>query len=196
MYIDISEHIERLSKEAEAFTIKARALSAELKEKANRIETQLPNNVSSPDRYKRTIYMLETILKHYRFAQLDSDTHYDFIDPKHNWRDTMFASAYNSGDDVSQTLRSLIDEHYQDIIKIFTYLTYNTGSLDDDNVDIFINRIVKATWPVLFNGDLYRNDSNNYRFVNIPVHELQLYRVLKLKKTDQPKLVSLLHTSY
>lgn len=188
MYIDISEHIERLSKEAQAFTIKARVLSAELEEKADHISAMMStSNTASPDRYKRTIYMLETILKHYRFAQLDDRTHYDFIDHKHNWRDTMFASAYDSGDDVSQTLRSLIDEHYQDIIKIFTYLTYNTGSLDDDNVDIFINRIVKATWPVLFNGDLYRNDSNNYRFVNIPVHELQLYRVLKLKKNRPTK---------
>lgn len=175
MYIDISEHIELLSKEAQ----NVRSFISELEEKANRIETQLPNNFSSPDRYKRTIYMLETILKHYRFTQLDNKTHYDFINDKHSWRDTMFASAYDSGDDVSQTLRSLIRTHYQDIIKIFTYLTYNTGSLDDDNVDIFINRIVKATWPVLFNGDLYRDASNNYRFVNIPVHKLQLYRVLK-----------------
>lgn len=180
MYIDISEHIERLSKEAQAFTIKARALSAELEEKADHISAMMStSNTASPDRYKRTIYMLETILKHYRFAQLDDRTHYDFIDNKHSWRDTMFASAYNSGDEISQTLKSLITEHYQDIIKIFTYLTYNTGSLDDDNVNIFVSRIVKATWPILFNGDLYRNDANNYVFVNIPVRELQLYRALK-----------------
>ena len=173
MYIDISEHIELLSKEAQ----KVRALISKLEEKGNRIESQLPNNIPSPDRYKRTIYMLERILKHYRFAQVDSNTRYDFIDDKHSWRDTMFASAYESDDEVIQTLKSLIDEHYQDIIKIFTYLTYNTESLDEDNVDMFVSNIVKATWPVLFNGDLYRDTSNNYRFVNIPVHELQLYRV-------------------
>lgn len=175
MYIDISEHIELLSKE----TQKVRALISELEEKGNHIESQLPNNIPSPDRYKRTIYMLERILKHYRFAQVDSNTHYDFTDKKHNWRNTMFESEYDSGDEVSQTLKSLINEHYQDITKVGVYLTYQTGSLDDDNVDIFVSNIVKATWPVLFNGDLYRNDSNNYRFVNTPVHELQLYRVLK-----------------
>lgn len=165
MDIDISEQI--------------KLISAKLEENADHISAMMSTSTTpSPDRYKRTIYMLETILKHYRFAQLDNKSHYDFIDDKHSWRDTMFASAYNSGDEVSQTLKSLITAHYQDIIKIFTHLTYNTGSLDDNNVDIFVSRIVKATWPILFNGELYRNDSNNYMFVDIPVHKLELHRVL------------------
>lgn len=159
-------------------SINIEILSKELEDLSDNIAAKMTNsNIPTPDRYERTVYMLEAILKHYRFAQINNTLRYDFIDDLHGWRKTMFTSAYNKDDEVSQTLKSLINTHYQDITKVCTYLNYQTESFDDNDIDMFVSRIVKATWPILFNNNRYHNNSNYYVFINIPVHELQLYRI-------------------